>query len=324
MRKRKIKIGSRDSVLAVKQTQLVIDAIARSHPGLNIELVTMKTTGDLNQSHFDEINRENKSSFGAKDLFIKELERALLNGRIDIAVHSLKDVPVSSMQQDAPLPILAFFERANPRDALVLPPGYNGEGGSIPTSFLYNIGCSSARRRVQLMKLIPGCRVRPIRGNVLTRLKKLEEGHEKYSSLVLAAAGLIRLGLESRVYKLFSPDEMIPAAGQGTLAIQGRRHRVPHKRSVDYGFLDSVNDPDSEDCAKCEMAFVERLGGGCTTPVAAFAEVHGTELGLIGLYVDEAREIYRKERLSGDRKDAVKLGETLAERLQQDGEIVGR
>ncbi|MCL2010020.1 MAG: uroporphyrinogen-III C-methyltransferase [Synergistaceae bacterium] len=308
--KRKVKIGSRDSVLAVKQAELVIGAIARSHPELDIELVTMKTTGDLNLSPFDEINKINKNPFGVKGLFVKELERALLEGQIDLAVHSLKDMPMKWNQPKPLLPILAFSRRGDPRDALVSPLGHANEGG---------IGCSSARRRVQLERLIPGCSVLPIRGNVLTRLKKLDEGNGGYSSLVLAAAGLIRLGLESRIHKVFSPDEIVPAAGQGILACQGRQGRGPwthYKNSVEYGFLDSINDPDSEDCARCETAFVERLGGGCALPVAAYAEVCGTELRLIGFYADEVRGIYRKGRLSGDRKDAIKLGETLAERLE--------
>ena len=310
MNTRKIRVGSRDSVLAVKQTKLVIDAIARSHQGLDIELVTMKTAGDLNQSPFDEINKVNKNPFGAKGLFVSELERALLEGRLDLAVHSLKDMPAKSSQPGYPLPILAYFRRGDPCDALVLPLGNkNTQEG--------NIGCSSARRRVQLERLMPSRTVRPIRGNVLTRLKKLDEEGE-YASLVLAAAGLIRLGLESRIHKIFSPDEIIPAAGQGILAVQGRQGLA------DYSFLDSVNDPDSEDCAKSEMAFVERLGGGCSLPVAAYAEAHGTELGLVGLYVDEAREIYRKGRISGDRQDAVKLGEALAAQLKQEGESFGR
>ena len=307
MSARKIRVGSRDSVLAVNQAKLVIDAVACSHPELDMELVTMKTTGDLNLSPFEEINRLSKNTSAAKDLFIKELELALRDRRIDLAVHSLKDVPIKWTQPDNPLPIVAFSKREDPRDALVLP-GTNHNKGCF--------GCSSARRRLQLEKLAPGCIVRPIRGNVLTRLKKLDEGNE-YSSLVLAAAGLIRLGLESRIHKFFSPDEIVPAAGQGILVCQGRR-RGRDKNGIDYGFLDSVNDPDSEDCARCETAFVERLGGGCSLPVAAYAEVHGREICLIGLYADETREVYQKGRLSGNRKDAIKLGEALAKRLKRE------
>ena len=304
-----IKIGSRDSALAVNQAKLVIDAIARAHPELDIELVTMKTTGDVNQSHFEEINAGEKT-FGAKGLFVKELERALLDGRIDLAVHSLKDMPARSVLpgKEYPLPIVAFFKRGDPRDALVLPQGHLGH---VKHAVEGVIGCSSKRRRVQLEKLISGCTVQPIRGNVLTRLKKLDEGDE-YASLVLAAAGLIRLGLESRIYRGFSPDEIVPSAGQGVLALQGRGPCTQ--------YVHSVNDPDTEDCARCEMAFVERLGGGCSLPAAAYAEIQGEEIRLVGLYSDESRGIYKKGSLSGDRKDAIKIGEALAERLKLEGE----
>jgi hydroxymethylbilane synthase len=301
--KKIIRVGSRDSVLAVRQARLVMESLARAYPGVRVELVTMKTAGDLNLRPFDRLIREGDgpgtNRFGAKGLFVKELEQALLDEKIDVAVHSLKDMP---MEQDQRLPIRAFFERGDPRDVLVSPLGEAAgekgrEGGDI--------GCSSARRRVQLARLVSG-RVRPIRGNVLTRLKKLDEG--QYAFLVLAAAGLRRLGLESRISRAFAPEEMIPAAGQGSLACQGREE--------DRGFIEAVNDPDTESCSRAERAFAACLGGGCSLPVAAYARVKGTEMNLLGLYVDEARGLYRTGSLSGDRTDAVKLGETLASRLQ--------
>ena len=298
---RKIRIGSRDSVLSVKQTQLVVDAIARAHPEIEIELVTMKTKGDLNaQVPFDQLIGP-ADRFGAKGLFIKELEQALLDDKIDLAVHSLKDMP---MEQDERLPLRAFFTRGDPRDALVLP------NGCPELSASGDLGCSSARRRVQLASLMPERKTRPIRGNVLTRLKKLDEG--QYAALVLAAAGLERLGLGGRISRFFSPEEIVPAAGQGILACQGRF-------SEDDSFLDAVRDPDAEDCALAERAFVRLLEGGCTLPVAAYAEVYGSEMRLCGLYVDESQGIYRTDSLSGDRKDAKKLGETLASRLKMQG-----
>jgi hydroxymethylbilane synthase len=295
--KRTVRVGSRDSVLAVKQTRLIMDALARVYPGIAFELVTMKTAGDLNLRPFDQIAaaRPHDRS-GAKGLFIKELEQALLDGRIDLAVHSLKDMP---MKQDERLPIRALFRRGDPRDALVPSLGSLESGGK-------GIGCSSARRRLQLAKLMPGCSVLPVRGNVLTRLKKLDEG--EYGALVLAAAGLRRLDLEARIARLFEPDEMVPAAGQGILACQGRS-------GEDCDFLDIVNDRDSQDCAGAERAFVARLGGGCSLPAAAYAEVLGTELRLTGFYVDESAGLFRRGFLSGSREDAVKLGETLALRL---------
>jgi hydroxymethylbilane synthase len=299
--KRIVRIGSRDSVLAVKQTRLVMDALVRAHPELRVELVAMKTAGDLNLGPFEGPVQEEEGRktprFGVKGLFVKELEQALLDERIDVAVHSLKDMPV---EQDERLPIRAFFERGDPRDALVPSLRRVEDAGNIG-----GIGCSSARRRVQLAKLMANP-VRPIRGNVLTRLKKLDEG--RYSYLVLAVAGLRRLGLESRISRIFAPEEIVPAAGQGALACQGRRG--------DCGFIESVNDPDTEDCVRAERAFAARLDGGCTLPVAAYARVKGTEMNLMGFYADETEGLYRAGSLSGERKDAVKLGETLALRLQ--------
>ena len=298
--KKNIRVGSRDSVLAVKQARLVMESLARAYPDVRVELVTMKTAGDLNLGPFHRLaQREDglgTNRFGAKGLFVKELEQALLDEKIDVAVHSLKDMP---MEQDERLPIRAFFERGDPRDALVASLGGPVEEGG-------DIGCSSARRRVQLSRLMAGP-VRPIRGNVLTRLKKLDEG--QYAFLVLAAVGLRRLGLEPRISRIFAPEEMVPAAGQGVLACQGRRG--------DWDFMEAVNDPDTESCAKAERAFVARLGGGCTLPVAAYARVAGTEMSLLGLYVDEAQGLYRRGSLSGDREGAVKLGEILASRLQE-------
>ncbi|MDR2523353.1 MAG: hydroxymethylbilane synthase [Synergistaceae bacterium] len=295
--KKIIRVGSRDSALAVGQTQLVTRAIMRFHPEIQTELVTMKTAGDLNLRPFEELNKD--ATGNPKELFVKELEQALLDGRIDLAVHSLKDMPAE--RPNDPLSVLAFFERGDPRDALVLPLKKNDDSQN------FTIGCSSARRRAQLTPLIPDCAVLPVRGNVLTRLKKLDEGGE-YSALILAAAGLKRLGLGHRISRIFEPEEMIPAAGQGTLACQGLR-------GGDYGYLDAVNDLDSQYRARAERAFVARLGSGCTLPVAAYAELRGTELRLMALYADEERGIYRKGTLSGSREDAVKLGENLAENL---------
>ncbi|MDR2529594.1 MAG: hydroxymethylbilane synthase [Synergistaceae bacterium] len=297
-----VRVGSRDSALAVEQTRLVIETITHSHPEVRVELVTMKTVGDLNFRPFEELN---KDAGNPKRLFIKELEQALLDGRIDLAVHSLKDMPAE--RPDDPLPILAFFKRGDPRDALVL--ARSAKNKSLE-SFGFTIGSSSARRRVQLAGLMPGCAVRSVRGNVLTRLKKLDEGRD-YSALVLAAAGLKRLGQEHRISRIFEPEEMIPAAGQGVLVCQGLRGKG-------YGYLDAVNDPDSQDCAGAERAFVARLESGCTLPTAAYAELRGMELRLMALYADEKRGIYRKGTLSGNRKEAVKLGESLAENLIAD------
>ena len=197
-----IRIGSRESKLAVIQSELVMDAIRADHPGLRLELVTMKTTGDR-------ILDRTLDQIGGKGLFVKELDAALLDGRVDFTVHSCKDLP---MDIDERIPLAGFTRREDPRDVLVLPQGAAELDRSRP------IGCASARRTVQLRELFPGMEIAPVRGNVLTRLRKLDEG--QYSALVLAAAGLKRLGLEERIARYFTVEELLPAAGQGILAVQ--------------------------------------------------------------------------------------------------------
>lgn len=289
MQKRKIRVGSRESRLAVIQSELIMGLIAQAHPEIELELVTMKTTGDrILDRPLDKV--------GGKGLFVKELDRALLEGRIDLSIHSLKDMP---MEQPEGLPIVAYSKRADPRDVLVLPLG-KALDPEKP------IGCSSARRRLQLAALYPGMSVESVRGNVLTRLTKLENG---YAALVLAHAGLSRLGLENRINRVFTTNELIPAAGQGILAIQGRERE-------DYGFLDCVDDAASRRAALAERAFVRTLDGGCSSPVAAYARLEGETLLLTGLYYDESTGKHTIETLKGSRNEPEKLGLLLAERLR--------
>ena len=236
---------------------------------------------------------------GIKGLFTLELEQALLSGEIDLAVHSLKDVP---MNTDSRLPIVAYSKRGDPRDALVLP--VNSKTGSISGP----IACSSARRRVQLNRLFPDITVVPVRGNVQTRLRKLDDG--QLGALVLAASGLERLGLSGRVSRFFSAGDMVPSAGQGILACQGRA-------GEDYGYLDAVRDRDSEDMAAAERSFAAALGGGCALPVAANAVVAGDKLTLTGLYANEGLGIYAKGVVSGPRDEARALGLKLAAALKE-------
>ena len=286
-----IRIGSRESVLAVIQSELVMGWIRERYPQLELELVTMKTTGD-------KIQNRPLNQVGGKGLFVKELDQALLQGRIDLSVHSLKDMP---MEQPEGLPILAFSRREDPRDALVLPVE---AGGLDPVKPL---GCSSARQAVQLQRLFPGMRVESVRGNVLTRLKKLDEG--QYAGLVLACAGLRRLGLEERINRIFSPEELLPAAGQGILAVQGRAGE-PHP------YLEAVDDPTARAEALAERAFVRRLGGGCFAPVAAYARRAGEQLVLTGLW--SPREgVLLQETQQAPLCEAEWLGRQLAESLRQ-------
>ena len=293
--KRVIRFGSRKSALAVAQTRILMDAVAAAHPELEVELVTMTTTGDVNMKPFSEAS----DKFGIKGLFTQELEEALKSGEIDVAVHSLKDVP---MYANEALPIVAYSARGDARDALVLPENVDEIDENLP------LGCSSARRRLQLAKLFPKLRVEPVRGNVNTRLRKLDEG--QFSALVLAAAGLQRVGLGGRISRYFTTDEMIPAPGQGILACQGRA-------GESYDYLDAVRCEAAACCARAERGFSAELGGGCTAPVGAYAEIIDGELTLHGFYADEAEGIYRDGRACGRPDDAEELARGLARRLRE-------
>lgn len=290
MEPRKIRIGSRESKLAVVQSELVMDLIRQAHPEIELELITMKTTGDI-------ILDRSLDQIGGKGLFVKELDQALRDGRIDIAVHSLKDMPMETPED---LPLLAFSKREDPRDVLVLPKG-SGSDAEKP------IGSSSARRNLQLKRLYPEKPTAGVRGNVLTRLSKLDQGD--YSALVLAGAGLKRLALEGRISRVFEPWEMIPAAGQGIMVVQGRA-------GENYDYLDCVNDKNAETEALTERAFVRALDGGCSSPIAAFAQADADEVRLTGLYYREAEGDYITGEISGSREDGEALGIKLALQLK--------
>ncbi len=293
--KRVIRFGSRKSALAVAQTRILMDAVAAAHPDIEAELVTMTTTGDVNMKPFSEAS----DKFGIKGLFTQELEDALRSGEIDVAVHSLKDVPMYANEE---LPIVAYSARGDARDALVLPEGAHELDEKLP------LGCSSARRRIQLAKLFPNMRVEPVRGNVNTRLRKLDEG--QFSALVLAAVGLQRIGLGSRISRFFTTDEMIPAPGQGILACQGRA-------GESYDYLDAVRCESAACCARAERGFSAELGGGCTAPVGAYAKIIDGKLTLHGFCADEAEERYRDGRACGRPEDAEELARSLARRLRE-------
>ena len=290
----KLRIGSRESHLAVIQSQIVMEQIAAAEPEAELELVTMKTTGD-------KILDKTLDKIGGKGLFVRELDQALRDGRADFTVHSLKDMP---MQVPEDLPLAAFSSREDPRDVLVLPEGATELDKSKP------IGCSSRRRQLQLKLLFPDMDIQPVRGNVQTRLAKLEAG--QFSALVLAAAGLKRLGLEGRISRYFTTEEILPAAGQGILVVQTRR-------GMDTQCLRLVQDEKTACCAKAERAFVRALDGGCSSPVAAHAVVEGEKLTLTGFYVSEDERIQRKGSISGGVTEAATLGSTLA-RILKEGE----
>lgn len=296
MRKKKIIIGSRDSKLAVMQTELVMEQIRKCNPDLELELITLKTTGDL-------ILDKTLDKIGGKGLFVKELDQALLDGRIDLAIHSLKDMPMDISDD---LPIVALPKRGDVRDALILPKGKTLE--NIDKEILLsNIGSSSNRRKLQIEKLYTGVQTTPVRGNIITRIAKLDRG--EYSALILAAAGLHRVGLENRISKYFSVEEMIPAAGQGILSVQSRK-------DLDVSFLEAINDRLSTYCATAERSFVRVLNGGCSSPIAAHARVSGNEIKLVGLHYNESTKEHIIDSIVGDVLKAEALGETLANKLR--------
>lgn len=290
----KLRIATRKSALAVAQTTMAADAIAVANPGLTYELVSMTTEGD---------RRLDKSlaSFGGKGVFIKELEVALLEGRADIAVHSLKDMPAEVLPQ---FKLAAVLRREDPRDAFI------ARGGAAGLKFMdlpagARVGTGSIRRVVQLKALRPDLEYVPIRGNIQTRLSKLAE----LDGVVLAAAGLKRMGLADQVTEYFSTEQMLPASGQGILAIETLNVIASHgvaKQSID-SILARVNDAKTYAIAVAEMAYLKALNAGCQFPVASFAEFADAETLMIrGIYWDENKknllksEVSRKMDLSCD------------------------
>ncbi|HIV52371.1 MAG TPA: hydroxymethylbilane synthase [Candidatus Mediterraneibacter norwichensis] len=287
-----IRIGSRESLLAVRQAEIIRDQIMDSDPEVSVEIITMKTTGDR-------ILDKSLAKIGGKGLFVKELDRALMDGRIDIAVHSLKDMPMEVIPE---FPILAYGRREDPRDVILYRPGLE----ALPEQAV--IGTSSRRRMLQMQRLYPDCTFRGIRGNVQTRLKKLET--EGYDGTILAAAGLKRLGMEQVISRYLSVDEMIPAAGQGILAVQGRK-------GENYGWIDRIDDRESRAAALAERQFIRVTGGDCTSPCAAHAQVSGNELRLTGLYYSEDAEEYTVDIIVADVSKSRQAGEALAERMMR-------
>lgn len=293
--KKVVRIGSRESKLAVWQAEHVAHMIEQAHPEIEVQIITMKTTGDR-------ILDRNLDQVGGKGLFVKELDIALMEKRTDLSVHSLKDMP---MEVPETLPILAYSKREDPRDVILFRKG-------IDTVKV--IGSSSRRRQVQLEKLYPDCTFIGMRGNVQTRLRKLEEG--MCDATVLAMAGLKRLGMESAAGRILDPEEVIPAAGQGILAVQGRA-------GEDYYYLDCVMDKDGRTAALAERAFVRMLDGGCSSPIAAYAQIADGQVILSGLYYNEETGSYIVGKKQGPEKEAERIGRTLAAELKERFEVRG-
>ncbi len=286
-----IKIGTRESRLAVAQAQLLAAFCKKN--GYDCEIVGIQTTGDrVLDRRLDQI--------GGKGLFVRELDHALRERTTDLSVHSAKDLP-AELPDD--LPILGWSRREDPRDALVLPAGSEEWDPSRP------VGTSSSRRMLQFRALYPEARFETARGNVHTRLRKLDAG--EYGALLLAASGLKRLGLEKRISRPFSIEELIPAACQGILAVQGRA-------GEDYSFLAPFFDETAGIEARAERAFIRALDGGCTSPTAAHARREGDMLTLRGLYYSEAAGLHHTGALTGPASRPEALGVALAARLKNE------
>ncbi|MBO5532446.1 MAG: hydroxymethylbilane synthase [Fibrobacter sp.] len=274
----KLRVATRKSALAMAQTTMVAEAIVKANPGTSYELVSMTTEGD---------RRLDKSlaSFGGKGVFIKELEVALLEGRADIAVHSLKDMPAEVLPE---FKLAAVLHREDPRDAFVARRGVDGcRFMELPAGA--RIGTGSIRRVVQLKALRPDLEYVPIRGNIQTRLSKLAE----LDGVVLAAAGLKRMGLADQVTEYFSTEQILPASGQGILAIE----TLNAKQSLD-ALLAHVNDAETYCIAVAEMAYLKALNAGCQFPVASFAEfVDAQTLKIRGIYWNEKKEYLLKSEV---------------------------
>ena len=300
----RLRIGTRGSTLALRQAEVVAERLRHAWPALAVEVVPIRTSGDRLAS-------ASLAEVGGKGLFVKEIEEALRDARVEVAVHSLKDLPSEVTKG---LVLAAFPEREDPRDALVS----RAEGGVAALPAGARVGTSSPRRRVQLLARRPDVVAQPIRGNVDTRLRRLEE--RAYDAVVLAAAGLRRLGLRPRHAVVLDPDEMLPAVGQGTLAVEVREDDGATLERVA-----AVDDPTTRQAALAERAFLGAIGGSCTTPLAGYALLEGGRLRLRAWLatLDGARILREDRTMSAEDPEA--LGRAVAEAMLARGarEIVG-
>ena len=287
-------MGSRDSKLALAQTDIVIAELKDGFPHGQYEVIKIKTKGD-------KILDKSLSKVGGKGLFVKEIEEALLLGNIDFAVHSMKDMPYELPEG---LEISAITEREDPRDVLISANGMKFMDLRAGTL----IGTSSLRRACQLEVMRPDIRICPLRGNILTRIAKMKE--QGLDAIVLAAAGIKRLGLEEMITQYFAVEEMIPAVGQGALAVESRSG---DKKS---SYFKKVHHRDTAIAIKAERSFMKTLGGSCKIAIGAFAKISGETMDIIGM-LEKDGEI-KRGHISGSVFDGEKMGIQLAENL---GEI---
>ncbi|PSV24823.1 MULTISPECIES: hydroxymethylbilane synthase [unclassified Photobacterium] len=293
-----IRIATRKSPLAMWQAEFVKAELEQAHPGIIVELVPMITKGDI-------ILDTPLAKVGGKGLFVKELEVAMLEGRADIAVHSMKDVPVEFPEG---LGLVTICEREDPRDAFVSNKYNNID--ELPQGAI--VGTSSLRRQCQLRAQRPDLIVNDLRGNVNTRLRKMDEG--QYDAIILACAGLKRLKMEDRIRSEITPEVSLPAVGQGAVGIECRLDDTRVRQ-----LLAALSDQATTTRVLCERAMNNYLQGGCQVPIGSYAELEGDQIWLRALVGEpDGSKIVRAE-IRGPIEQAEQLGETLAEQLLNDG-----
>ncbi|MDP1682303.1 MAG: hydroxymethylbilane synthase [Burkholderiales bacterium] len=294
----KLVIASRESLLALWQARHIQAKTRALYPALDVSILGMTTTGD-------QILDTPLAKIGGKGLFVKELEVAMQEGRADIAVHSMKDVPMNLPEG---FTLAAIGEREDPRDALVS--NDYKQLADLPAGAV--VGTSSLRRQALLKAHYPHLVIAPLRGNVQTRLRKLDEG--QYAAIVLAAAGLKRLDLSERIASTLAPSESLPAAGQGAIGIECLADRVDL-----IELMAPLNHPDTAACVSAERAMSRRLAGSCQTPLGGYAQILNGQLSLSGFVADLEGKRFVQATFTGSPVDAEKIGVALAEELLAQG-----
>jgi len=294
--KKVLRVGTRRSALARVQTQAVINQLLQIQPQLQIQIIEIVTTGD-------KILDTALSRMSGKGVFVKEIEDKLLDGEIDIAVHSMKDLPT---EFPAGLKIGAITERVDPRDVFVT--RFNKHLEEMPAGA--KIGTSSLRRKSQLLALRPDFQVIDIRGNIDTRLRKAESA--EYDGIVLAAAGLTRMGWQERIQQYLNFDLMIPAVGQGAVGVE-----IREDDHTTEALLDPLNHKLTEIAVTAERKFLATMGGGCQTPMGGFCEITNNEIIFRVFVADEDGSNFHKEKTTGKLEDAPIIAERVAQRLKE-------
>lgn len=315
MRKQKVIIGTRGSKLALWQAEWVKSELQRLHPGLEVELNKIKTTGD-------KILDVPLAKVGGKGLFVKEIEEALLSGGADLAVHSMKDVP-TDFPEGLYLPVIC--RREDPRDAFITKKENNGRGIKSFKDLLHGatVGTSSLRRSCQLLSLRPDLKIEQLRGNLDTRLRKLDEG--RFDAIVLAAAGVKRLGWADRITEIIPMDISLPAIGQGAIGIECRM-----TDEFINGLIAPLDHSETSVCVRAERAFLKKLEGGCQVPIAAHARLFQGRVVMDGLVGSITGDRIVRGHREGGVDDAEPMGTSLAEDILSRGakeildEVYGR